>query len=183
LGEEPIGRLLDIGTGTGRMLQLFGPAAKDVIAVDRSPDMLRLARAKLPQDADKYALLIGDIHALPVEDGAVDTVIIHQVLHYAHAPEAVIAEAARALEGGGRLLIADFAAHEHEELRLRDQHARLGFSDAQIREWFAAADLDLENVRDLEGGDLTVKLWLGRRARTSSGAQILPIDSHRKGQS
>src|SRR4029077_1956417 len=113
---------------------------EDVTAVDRSPDMLRLARAKLPENADKYALLMGDIHALPVTDSAVDTAIIHQVLHYSHAPGAVIAEAARALDCGGRLLIADFAPHDHEELRLRDQHARLGFSDAQIREWFAAAD-------------------------------------------
>ncbi len=181
LGDGPIGRLLDIGTGTGRMVQLFGPAADEIVAVDRSPDMLRLARAKLPAEAEKYALVVGDFYALPLADSNADTVILHQVLHFADAPEAVIAEAARVLGMGGRLLIADFAPHEHEELRLRDQHARLGFSDAQIGEWFAAAGIALEAVRDLEGGDLTVKLWLGRRQQ--GGATVLPMESLRRNQS
>jgi ArsR family transcriptional regulator len=170
LASEPIGHLLDIGTGTGRMIELFGPKADQVTALDRSPDMLRLARAKLPADAgDKYALVLGDFGALPLEQGSVDTVVLHQVLHYAQAPEAVIGEAARVLSAGGRVLIADFAAHEREELRLRDQHARLGFSDEQIESWFADAGLELERVELLPGQELTVQLWLGRRR----GAQAL----------
>lgn len=173
LGREPIGHLLDIGTGTGRMIELFGPSADQVTALDRSPDMLRLARAKLPHDAgDKYALVLGDFGALPLEPGSVDTVVLHQVLHYAQAPEAVIAEAARVTSAGGRVLIADFAAHEREELRLRDQHARLGFSDGQIESWFADAGLELERVEVLPGQELTVQLWLGRRR----GARVLPIE-------
>ncbi|WCP12838.1 2-methoxy-6-polyprenyl-1,4-benzoquinol methylase, mitochondrial [Sphingobium sp. AntQ-1] len=164
LGREPIGHLLDIGTGTGRMIELLGDAADQVTALDRSPDMLRLARAKLPQDAgDKYALLLGDFSALPLEPGSADTVVLHQVLHYAQAPELVIAEAARVTASNGRVLIADFAAHEREELRLRDQHARLGFSDEQIESWFAQAGLALERVETLPGQELTVQLWLGRR--------------------
>lgn len=164
LASAPIGHLLDIGTGTGRIIELFGDKARQVTALDRSPDMLRLARAKLPQDAgDKYALLLGDFLDLPLEAGAADTVVLHQVLHYAQAPEAVIAEAARATAVHGRVLIADFAAHEREELRVRDQHARLGFSDEQIELWFAAAGLALERVETLPGQELTVKLWLGRR--------------------
>ncbi|WP_340264654.1 ArsR/SmtB family transcription factor [Sphingobium mellinum] len=170
LGVEPIGHLLDVGTGTGRMIELFGPPAAQVTALDRSPDMLRLARAKLPEDAgDKYALVLGDFGALPLEPGSVDTVVLHQVLHYAQAPEAVIAEVARVTSAGGRVLIADFAAHEREELRLRDQHARLGFSDEQMDNWFADAGLDLERVEVLPGQELTVQLWLGRRR----GAGIL----------
>lgn len=173
LGGQPLGHLLDIGTGTGRMIQLFGPDAAQVTALDRSPDMLRLARARLPEDAgDRYALLLGDFAALPLEDGRVDTVVLHQVLHYAQAPELVIAEAARVLGADGRVLIADFAAHEMEELRTRDQHARLGFSDEQIGLWFAQAGLDLERVESLPGRDLTVTLWLGRRR----GARILPLE-------
>ncbi|MGC4251222.1 MAG: metalloregulator ArsR/SmtB family transcription factor [Sphingobium sp.] len=173
LGQEPIGHLLDIGTGTGRMIELFGPDAEQVTALDRSPDMLRLARAKLPEDAgDKYALVLGDFGALPMERGSADTVVLHQVLHYAQAPEAVIAEAARVAAAQGRVLIADFAAHEREELRLRDQHARLGFSDEQIAHWFAQAGLDLERVESLPGQELTVQLWLGRRR----GARVLPIE-------
>jgi ArsR family transcriptional regulator len=174
LDEGEIGRLLDIGTGTGRMIQLFGALASQVTAIDRSPEMLRLARAKLPHDgAEKYALVMGDFAALPMVARSIDTVILHQVLHYAQAPETVIGEAGRVLDGGGRLLIADFAAHEREELRVRDQHARLGFSDDQIEGWFDAAGLDLERTEALAGGELTVKLWLGRRR---IGAQVLPID-------
>jgi ArsR family transcriptional regulator len=173
LGDAPIGRLLDIGTGTGRMIQMFGPAAAQVTAVDRSPDMLRLARAKLPDDAaDKYRLVMGDFTALPLAPRSADTAILHQVLHYAQAPETVIAEAARVLDGDGRLLIADFAPHEREELRVRDQHARLGFSTDQIAGWFDAAGMTLTAERTLAGGELTVKLWLGE-LRT---AQILPIE-------
>ncbi|MFD1105925.1 ArsR/SmtB family transcription factor [Sphingobium olei] len=173
LAREPIGRMLDIGTGTGRMIELFGGQADAVTALDRSPDMLRLARAKLPQDAgDKYALLLGDFLDLPLDPASVDTVLLHQVLHYAQAPETVIAEAARVMASGGRVLIADFAAHEREELRTRDQHARLGFSDDQIAGWFAQAGLALERVETLPGQELTVQLWLGRR----TGAQVLPIE-------
>lgn len=173
LQDRTIGHLVDIGTGTGRMIQLFGPDAAQVTAIDRSPDMLRLARAKLPDDAaDKYRLLMGDFTALPLENDAADTVIFHQVLHYAQAPETVIAEAARVLGRDGRLLIADFAPHQREELRLRDQHARLGFSDAQMQGWFAAAGIEMESERTLPGGELTVKLWLGRR-RT---ANVVSID-------
>ena len=173
LASAPIGHLLDIGTGTGRMVELFGPAARAVTAIDRSPDMLRLARAKLPEDAgDKYALLLGDFLDLPLKPGSVDTVVLHQVLHYAQAPEQVIAEAARVTALDGRVLIADFAPHEREELRLRDQHARLGFSDDQIDGWFAAAGLVLERVETLPGQELTVQLWLGRR----KSARILPIE-------
>ncbi|SCW67644.1 ArsR family transcriptional regulator [Sphingobium faniae] len=173
LEQEPIGHLLDIGTGTGRMIELFGSDAEQVTALDRSPDMLRLARAKLPEDAgDKYALVLGDFGDLPIERGSVDTVVLHQVLHYAQAPEAVIAEAARVITAQGRMLIADFAAHGREELRLRDQHARLGFSDEQIETWFTQAGLNLERVESLPGQELTVQLWLGRR----HGARVLPIE-------
>lgn len=172
LEAEPIGHLLDIGTGTGRMIELFGPLAEQVTALDRSPDMLRIARAKLPEDAGKYVLVLGDFGALPLNPGDADTVVLHQVLHYAQAPEAVIAEASRVTAAGGRVLIADFAAHEREELRLRDQHARLGFSDEQMESWFTQAGLDLDRVESLPGHELTVKLWLGRRR----GAHVLPIE-------
>lgn len=172
LGSEKIGRLLDIGTGTGRMLQLFGPSADQAVAVDKSPEMLRLARAKLPEKGSgKYELLIGDFYALPLEDRASDTVLLHQVLHYAQQPELVIEEAARVLDGGGRLLIADFTPHEREELRVENAHARLGFSDDQMHRWFDQAGFDLEDERTLAGGELTMKLWLGRRR----AAQVLPI--------
>ena len=157
-----IGRLVDIGTGTGRMIELFGAAADHAIGVDRSPEMLRLARAKL-DGSNGWELRQGDITALPLADGSADTVILHQVLHFIPAPEAALAEAARLLAPGGRLLIADFAPHQREELRAQDAHARLGFSDTQIAAWLTAAGLALTDIETLDGGELTVKLWLGTR--------------------
>lgn len=164
LAARPLGRLLDIGTGTGRMATLFAPAASSVTAIDRSAEMLRLARGKLPPEiADKVSFLAGDFNQLPIEAGAADTAILHQVLHYAPAPEHVIAEIARTLSERGRLLIVDFAPHDREELRVRDAHARLGFSDKQITTWYASAGMALAGVETLAGGELTVKLWLGER--------------------
>lgn len=160
-----MGELVDIGTGTGRMLELFGPSATRATGVDRSPEMLRLARVKL--DGRPYELRQGDVGALPLADGSADTVIMHQVLHFIPAPEGAIVEAARLVAPGGRLLVADFASHEREELRAEHAHARLGFSDGQIAGWFAAAGLTLAESRELGGAALTVKLWLGRRAGIS----------------
>ncbi|MFS0737243.1 metalloregulator ArsR/SmtB family transcription factor [Sphingomonas sp. 1P06PA] len=164
LGRESIGRLVDVGTGTGRMIALLGGAAHHALGVDRSPEMLRMARSKLAEiGLDRAELRQGDMYALPLAGESADTVILHQVLHYAQQPAAAIAEAARLLSGGGRLLIVDFDSHDREELRAQDAHARLGFADDQLAGWFAAAGLALEAVERLEGGALTVKLWLGRR--------------------
>jgi ubiquinone/menaquinone biosynthesis C-methylase UbiE len=165
LGDKPVGALIDIGTGTGRMLELFGRAARRALGVDRSPEMLRLARVKLAQAGIQSAeLRQGDMYALPIASGAADTVILHQVLHYAQQPAAAVAEAARLLRAGGRLLIVDFAPHDIEELRLRDAHARLGFADEAVVKWMEEAGLDASVVDRLEGGDLTVTIWLGERS-------------------
>ncbi|MEP6786628.1 MAG: metalloregulator ArsR/SmtB family transcription factor [Sphingomonadales bacterium] len=160
LGDN-IGRLVDIGTGTGRMIELFGEQSRHATGIDRSPEMLRLARAKLPHATVDWRQ--GDVTALPLDDASADTVVMHQVLHYIPAPEAAVAEAARIVASGGRLLIVDFDSHDREELRTQDAHSRLGFSDAQIASWFAANGLALAETETLDGGELTVKLWLGRR--------------------
>jgi ArsR family transcriptional regulator len=165
LGERPVGRLIDIGTGTGRMIELFGASAERAIGVDRSPEMLRLARVKLAEAGLASAeLRQGDMYALPLPSGSADTVILHQVLHYAQQPAAAVAEAARLLSTGGRLLIVDFAPHEREELRTRDAHARLGFADEAVLGWMAAAGLEAGVLEHLEGGELTVTLWVGERS-------------------
>lgn len=164
LAEAPLDRLVDVGTGTGRMIELFGGGAQSAIGIDRSPEMLRLARVKLNGlDLRSWELRQGDLAALPVPDGGADTVILHQVLHFIPAPEGAIAELARILSPTGRLLIVDFAPHDREDLRDRDAHARLGFSDEQIAGWFAAAGLECDLVENLKGGTLTVKLWRARK--------------------
>src|SRR3954471_14375733 len=163
-GGAPVGRLVDIGTGTGRMIELFGRGAKAALGVDRSPEMLRLARAKLPEAGLEAAeLRQGDMYALPLPSGSADTVIIHQVLHYAQQPAGAIAEAARLLGPGGRLLIVDFAPHEREELRDSDAHLRLGFADDVMLKYLQTAGLDGRVVEHLQGGELTVTLWIGER--------------------
>jgi ArsR family transcriptional regulator len=164
LGGRGLGRLVDIGTGTGRMIELFGPAADHALGLDRSPEMLRMARAKLAEAGLRFAeLRQGDMYSLPLGSGSADTVIIHQVLHYAQQPAAAVAEAARLLAPGGRLLIVDFAPHEREELRTRDAHLRLGFADETMLKYLDAAGLEAGVVEHLEGGELTVTIWAGER--------------------
>ena len=170
LGDQPLGTLIDIGTGTGRMLELFGGRAQAALGIDRSSEMLRLARAKLAGAANTE-LRQADLYALPMADGAADVAILHHVLHFAQQPGAAIAEAARVLGAGGRLLIADFAAHEREELREREGHVRLGFADEQVAAWCEAAGLMTARVETLGGGELTVKLWLARK----TGAQLREV--------
>ena len=164
LSDRPLGDLLDIGTGTGRMLELLAPRARQAIGIDRSSEMLRLARVKLDRAGIAAAALRqADMYQLPIDDCAVDCAVLHQVLHYAHSPADALAEAGRVLRPGGRLLIVDFTAHDHEELRTRDAHARLGFTDEAIAGWLAAAGLELDHVEHLTGGALTVALWRGVR--------------------
>jgi ArsR family transcriptional regulator len=126
--------------------------------------MLRLARVKLEDAGIAASLRQGDMYALPLADSSAETVLIHQVLHYAHSPASAIAEAARVLAPGGTLLVVDFAAHEREELRATDAHIRLGFEDDAMAAWYAAAGLAVDHVQHLKGGELTVTLWRGVKA-------------------
>ncbi|MDP9423141.1 MAG: metalloregulator ArsR/SmtB family transcription factor [Pseudomonadota bacterium] len=164
LADRPIGSLLDIGTGTGRMLELFAPRAATAIGIDRSSEMLRLARVKLEEAGISGASLRqGDMYALPLADRSADSIILHQVLHYAQQPGSAIAEAARVLSPGGQLLVIDFAQHDRAELKEKDAHLRLGFADDAMRGWFSGAGLELDRIERLGGGALTVILWRGIR--------------------
>ncbi|MET0179677.1 MAG: metalloregulator ArsR/SmtB family transcription factor [Novosphingobium sp.] len=164
LEDAPLGRVLDVGTGTGRMAELFEPAAERIVALDNSPEMLRLARARLQHLAPgRVELVRGDFAALPFADASFDTVLFHQVLHYAQAPETVLAEAARVTRPGGRIAIVDFAAHQREELRDRYAHARLGFADGQVRALLAEAGFAAGPGDTLAGHELTVMIWTGER--------------------
>jgi ubiquinone/menaquinone biosynthesis C-methylase UbiE len=176
LRDVPLGKMLDIGTGTGRMVELFGASAQSIVAIDNSPEMLRLARAKLLESetasgsnlVQKTELKQGDFNHLPLANGAVDSVILHQVLHYAQHPEAVLVEVSRVLKPAGIVLIADFAAHDREDLRTEHAHARLGFSDDSMKHWLTASKLELVEARSLDGGELTVKIWVARKAAIPS---------------
>lgn len=176
LGDRPVGRLLDIGTGTGRMIELLGADATSAIGVDRSPEMLRLARGRIEAAGLARAeVRHADMYALPRPDGSADTVVLHQVLHFADTPGAVVAEAARVAGTTGRVLVVDFAPHDREEFRARHAHARLGFDDGQIGGWMAAAGLTVTQTCHLGPSadyPLTISLWLGERARTAVAPSV-----------
>lgn len=164
LADAPLGAVLDIGTGTGRMAELFADDAERIVALDKNLEMLRVARAKLQHlPAAQIELVQGDFADLPFAAASFDTVLLHQVLHFAQEPEVAIAEAARVTRGGGRIAIVDFAAHTNEELRSRYQHARLGFSDRQMRTLLRAAGFIASEPFALEGAELVVKIWIGKR--------------------
>lgn len=166
LGTQPIGSLLDLGTGTGRMLGLLAPLAGRAVGLDSSHAMLSVARANLErQGLARVELRQGDIHAPPFARAGFDLVIVHQVLHYLDDPARALKAAARLVTPGGRLLVVDFAPHELEFLRTAQAHRRLGFSTEQIAGWLAEAGLPTVTARDLAPtatGQLTVTLWLAQ---------------------
>lgn len=164
LAPAPLGRVLDIGTGTGRMAQLFADRAEHVIALDKSPAMLRVARARLQHlGHDRVEMVQGDFASIPLGVATVDTVLFHQVLHFAHNPGDALAEAARVTRAGGRVAIVDFAAHQREDLRERYAHARLGFTDAQVATLLEQAGYTPRAPIALEEGELVVKICIGQR--------------------
>ena len=163
---RPIQNLLDAGTGTGRMLELLAAHARRAVGVDVSPEMLAIARDRLLREDIKNAQVrLADTYRLPFggDSDAFDAVLFHQVLHYLDDPGAAVAEAARVMAPGGRLLIADFAPHALEFLRDDYAHRRLGFSDREVESWFSSAGLKTggsETIAPPSGEKLTVKLWL-----------------------
>ena len=170
LGKGPFNAALDIGTGTGRMLELLAPRCRSMTGIDSNRDMLNVARANMEAAGIAHAdLLLGDVFALPVPRDSFDLVVIHQVLHFLDDPERAVAEAARSLSAGGRLVIVDFAPHDLEFLREKHRHHRLGFDTATVGEWFRACGLeDMQAVELAPGGSgdkLTVMIWVARDPR------------------
>ncbi|MBV9201474.1 MAG: metalloregulator ArsR/SmtB family transcription factor [Alphaproteobacteria bacterium] len=156
--------LLDIGTGTGRMLEILGPEAERALGVDQSREMLAVARANLERaGVENTAVRLGDMYQLGLPDASFDAVVIHQVLHYADRPGPAIVEAARLLRPGGMLLLVDFAPHGLEFLRDEQAHRRLGFADYEVADWCEAAGLACEPPLHLPGDPLTVVIWTARR--------------------
>ena len=171
VAERPVEALLDLGTGTGRMLELFGPEIGRGLGLDLSLDMLALARARLDRAGLRHCTVRqGDVYDLALPKDSFDLVIIHQVLHFLDDGARAIREAARVLRPGGRLLVVDFAPHDLEFLREQHAHRRLGFAPEAVTQWMEAAGLDAVSHRSLppEPGSeskIAVSLWLARDPR------------------
>jgi len=167
-GPGPFHRLVDLGSGTGRMLTLLAPKAETAIGLDLSQQMLNIARDHTAEAGlDRCELRHGDIFATRLPDACADLVVVHQVLHYLSDPAAAVAEAARLVAPDGQLLIVDFAPHRLEFLRQAHQHRRLGFSDDEMRRWTDLAGLKFRPPTALAAADdrgLTVKIWTAERA-------------------
>lgn len=170
-GNGPFERVVDLGTGSGRMLTLLGRTAKMSIGLDLSQNMLNIARANVTRAGlDKVELRHGDIFSTRLPEQSADLVLVHQVLHYLADPAAAVAEAARLVMAGGRLLIVDFAPHQLEYLREEHQHRRLGFADDEMRRWLTGAGLTpsapIALPPDTDG--LTVSIWTAERPATAA---------------
>ena len=168
--------LLDIGTGTGRILELYGSTADRAEGIDLSREMLAVARANLENAGHANCQVRqGDMYQLPLPSESFGAAVVHMVLHYADSPEAVIAEAARVLRDGGRLVIVDFAPHGEESLRVDHAHRRLGFADREVDRWCRRANLIPEKPIHLPGNPLTVSLW----SALKPNAQTIPPGADR----
>src|SRR5215831_18555220 len=171
--------LLDIGTGTGRMLEVLAPRVERALGIDQSREMLSIARVNLERAGlENGSVRLGDMYQLALPDASFDAVVVHQVLHYADRPSAVLAEAARVLRPSGALLLVDFAPHALEFLRDEHAHRRLGFADSEVADWCVAAGLDLASPRRLPGDPLTVVIWTAQRP---AAAQLHMADDAREG--
>ena len=175
LGKAKFDTLIDLGTGTGRMLELLSPFASKLWGVDQSRDMLAIARGKLEARGLKYAQLRqADIYALPYADASGDLVTIHQVLHFLDDPQRALVEARRVLKPNGILIIVDFAPHELEDLRVSHAHRRLGLSAEQMSGYLVRSGFHLKQHQVLappwlkSGSGLTVSLWLAQAQSQSS---------------
>ena len=178
MGQAPMRALLDLGTGTGRMLELFGPIIDRGLGLDLSLDMLAFARARLDRAGLRHcSVRQGDIYDLALANDAFDAVIIHQVLHFLDDGARAIREAARVLRPAGSLLVVDFAPHQLEFLRDEHAHRRLGFAEETVSEWMQAAGLQVALHRKLAppeaSGRIAVSLWLGRDQRVTLAQPVM----------
>ncbi len=172
---EGVGRLLDIGTGTGRVLELLGPRVREGLGVDASPAMLALARARLARAGLGHcAARRADMYRLPLPGGEVDLAVLQMVLHYAEDPARVVAEAARVLRPGGRLIVVDLAPHARADVMQRLAHRWPGFGDDSLQRMCVEAGLAPGTPLAIPG-PLPVRLWPAVRTAAADAPAAAPV--------
>jgi ubiquinone/menaquinone biosynthesis C-methylase UbiE/DNA-binding transcriptional ArsR family regulator len=183
IGTTEYKSVLDVGTGTGRMLQLLAKDATRAVGFDSSHSMLAVARANLERaEIRGVDLRQGDIYTPPLANDSFDLIVIHQVLHFLDDPARAIREISRLLTPGGRMLVVDFAPHGLEFLRSDHAHLRLGFRADSVETWLEQSGLEVAPVRTIappadgtaqsDGERLTVSLWLGRDRRNAAAQRV-----------
>jgi SAM-dependent methyltransferase len=169
--QQGAGRLLDIGTGTGRVLELLAPRISQGIGVDASKAMLALARARLARPGlDHCSVRLADMYRLPFPDASFDLAVLQMVLHYAEDPPGVLAEVARVLQPGGQLIVIDLAQHERDELVTRLAHRWPGFSDEAMQGLLQGVGMKPAAPVTIDG-PLGIQLW---PATTAAQAPVAP---------
>ncbi len=164
LGDEPVGELLDIGTGTGRMLRLLGEHADRAVGIDISHAMLMLARSNLhAAGLDHLSVRHGNMYQLRFADQCFDTVTIDQVLFQAEQPGQVLREAARVLRPGGRLLLLEFLTETTIGLWEQDTGDLAVIDEGLLEDWYRDAGLRSIASRRLSGSPFPVVLSMARR--------------------
>jgi ArsR family transcriptional regulator len=170
--EHGAGRLLDIGTGTGRVLELLAPRVSQGIGVDASKAMLALARSRLARAGLAHcSVRLADMYRLPLAEASFDLAIVQMVLHYAEDPPGVLAEAARVLRPGGRLILIDLARHDRSELVSRLAHRWPGFADAEMRTLLEDAGL-AQGMPLPVAGPLAIRVWPATRNADTTTTQL-----------
>lgn len=184
--EQPIDRLLDVGTGTGRVLELFAPHINAGVGVELNRGMLNLARTRLDARGLQHcAVRYGNAYSLDVEEGSVGLAVLHHVLHFLDEPARAVEQAAQTVRAGGRLLIVDFAPHRLEALRTGHGHRRLGFSDDEVIRWCETAGMASVTVTHLEPPgptpseadpeQLTVTVWVAQQRSDAPSLRNLEV--------
>ncbi len=164
LSSGPYEMLIDLGTGSGRVLNVLSDKITTGIGIDNNRDMLSVARHSLSLAAHPHLRVQqGDLHNTNLKSALANVVTLHQVLHYLERPDGAIREAARLLTEGGQLIIIDFAAHDFEDFRERFAHRRLGFSDEDMQSLLKIHNLTLVETRIVKTRSSypDVKLWRG----------------------
>jgi DNA-binding transcriptional ArsR family regulator len=164
LAEKTVGHLLDVATGTGRMLKIVGPLASSGVGIDLSKKMVTVARSVLAESGLAHLTVRQeDMYQMRFAARHFDTITIDQVLYFATNPDALIKETARVLKYGGRLLVVAFTASKTAKTP-----PSVGIELSDIQQWIESAGLKITNTNILPGDSLDISLLVSEKAKDAT---------------